>query len=62
MVTKKSRSEKNVRGRGGEGGEGVANPLSPWPKNFFDYTKPSVEPIKGFYLGDPNPIPLAIII
>ena len=45
------------KGEGGRGGgeeeEGVGQPSQAVAKN-PDY-KPSVEPIKGFYLGDPYP-------
>ena len=60
-MTKKSWSEKKKCEREGGRGEGVGTPFQSLAENFFDYTKPSAEPIKGFCLGDPNPIPLDII-
>ena len=50
---KKTLQKKIVRG-GGRGGGGVANPLPGW--TIYPWSKPSAEPLQGFYLGDPNPI------
>jgi hypothetical protein len=42
-------------GGGGRGREGGVEKGCPLMTNFH-LGKPSVEPIKGFYLGSPNPI------
>ena len=54
VTKKKTLQKKIVRG----GGRGVANPLQGW--TIYPWSKPSAEPLQGFYLGDPYPIHISV--